>query len=167
MNIILWVVIFIYKRFVTGATANFFGEYLSQALFNYLENQPINSNLKTSSYIAAIISGGFANTIFPRIKSLLGKTVLITGLTRSLVDQIDRLLGGEGLNHETYLEDFIFDVIIIYYIALVFTKIGELIRNKNKESSWDAKIISNLPLSIAINMYLNYRYREESQDRVS
>ena len=98
---------------------------------------------------------------------MLGKTVLITGLTRSLVDQIDRLLGGEGLNHETYLEDFIFDVIIIYYIALIITKIGEMISNNNKESSWDETIISNLPLSIAINMYLNYRYREESQDRVS
>ena len=152
--------IFILKKFTVGATTNFFGEFIARKLFNHIENNE-EENFKISVYISAIIAGGFYNLIAYRISSRLARVALIVGLTRSLIDVIDRMMGGSGLNQETYAEDFIYDTIIVYYIFLIITRILEMIQKKSEEKKFDQAIISGLPLSIAVNTYYNYRYREE------
>lgn len=157
--------LFMIKRFAIGATSNFFGEYIALLLYNHLEQEE-QPRFTISVFISTIIAGGFLGTITYKIDSLLAKTALAVGLTHSLIDVIDRMMGGTGLNHETFIEDFIFDTIIVFYIVLIITKIYEMLYKKTKNEDFSVKVLGILPLSIAINTYYNYRYAsEENQPR--
>lgn len=148
------------EKFAIGATTNFFGEYIALLLYNHLveEDQPV---FTTSVFISTIIAGGFLETVKNKINSLLAQTALAVGLNHSLIDVVDRLMGGEGLDHETFLENYIFDTIIVYYIVIILNKVFEMLYRKTKDESFGAKVIGNLPLSIAINTYFNFRYASE------
>lgn len=88
-------------------------------------------------------------------------TALTVGLMHATIDVVDRMMGGDGFNHETFIEDYIFDTIIVFYIVIIINKIYELLYIRTENKKFDAKIIGSLPLSIAINMYYNYRYASE------
>lgn len=154
-------VILIIRKFTVGAVSNFIGEFVAQKIYNYITDQDENERFTVSVYIATIISGGILGMFSYKVKSLLARTALIVGVNHALIDQVDRLLGGVGFNHDTFIEDFIFDTIIVYYITLIVTQILGMINRKQKNKKFDEEIIRNLPLSIAINMYFNVRYASE------
>ena len=148
------------KKFSLGATTNFFGQFIAISLFNEIETDEPKSFVM-STFISAIVAGGFLETINDKIDSLLAQTALAVGLNHCVLDVVDRMLGGEGLNHETFIEDYIFDTIIVYYIVLVVNQIYKLLYIKTDREEFGGKVLGFLPLSIAINMYYNYRYPEE------
>ena len=150
----------LYNQVAIGATAGFIGQYIGDFIYNLIENEgySIEIRSKESSYVAGIVSGG-AVAVFNNKLSLLQSVALSVGIFYLVYDSTDHLLGGEGMRNSNFLKEYIFDVIVIYFLVLLQNIFFDLFfpNTNREEAEFSDEVVITLITGIIVNTYYDFK----------
>lgn len=140
-----------------GIVSGYVGEYLENVFLNILnrEEEFLKDNSTSVDYVVSIIQSGTEGLLADKLSDF-NAVVLATGLQYALYQAFNEILGKE---EENLLQNFIIDVIIIYFLILGYNLLTKnpFDNNDEEEGGFLKGLSEGLPKEVLVSLYYAFK----------